>query len=722
MTYSPARRFATLYESVCSEFVDCRDGRHYHEEHGFVSDDERGKLVEDIVNESLDEARADERWVMHQGVKKLVLTREEWKRSHRDRKGTPTVKGKKMRAVLYNAGGRGTVLQPVYIEGLDKGGEPVDEAVKRGESAKVGSAVELRSGGDGTVTKVQGDKLTVRMNAPGGGPPTKRLKVTDRADVIRVYESVDEAAKLDRAMVRREAEELGLDARSINIATQAAIQRTMNEWPFPSQRAAFSFAESVIVGTEPSIKSSRKLTSALASYVVGKVAEVRPSASESAIDEGTRYPGIERYSKHGAGAASAWMWVLKLQGNERAYAKGVLDAHLNATKKPRPKGISPKRAKEIDRELADFDIGESLEEKADALDEAVQPIPGDPRNWNASQRKAAIDKLAKWPLAKLRKHQALNTAQTKKAYAKRDTAALEDLQAMADIYTAAVMKREFGESVDEAKKYSRPGANLGGVGRPQSRPDKIPASRFLVQLEGRNKDIFYPVGTESIAMDFARAAAASGKYASVNVEGKGRPMDRPHLWQWIKGQGSTVGPSGLKFIGNYTFDESELDEAEDILGESDDTLDEVDPITAIGALGSIAVGTGVGVGVVRAIRNIQKLLRAGKKTAAEQAYDKLSKKDADAVKALIDRETRKLNASVDEGSKVWHAWPKARPSGKSAVIRVCHRQSPCIAGFSMTATASPRAMDGRAVCSLNAGPMRCWRFQIAPRSTRRTAA
>jgi hypothetical protein len=89
---------------------------------------------------------------------------------------------------------------------------------------------------------------------------------------------------------------------------------------------------------------------------------------------------------------------------------------------------------------------ESLDEAVDSL----KAFTGEPRTWTASQRKKAIELLSKWPLSKLRKHQDLNTRQSVKAHSARNTSALENLQAMADIYTAAVMKREFGESVDES--------------------------------------------------------------------------------------------------------------------------------------------------------------------------------------------------------------------------------------------------------------------------------
>lgn len=76
-------------------------------------------------------------------------------------------------------------------------------------------------------------------------------------------------------------------------------------------------------------------------------------------------------------------------------------------------------------------------------------------------------------------------------------------------------------------------------------------------------------------------------------------------------------------------------------------LDEVDPVTAIGLIGTIGAGAGVGVGVVKALRTIKALLAVGKKSAAEKAYDKMSDRDRRQVEALIAAETRRLGGKPE---------------------------------------------------------------------------
>lgn len=91
-------------------------------------------------------------------------------------------------------------------------------------------------------------------------------------------------------------------------------------------------------------------------------------------------------------------------------------------------------------------------------------------------------------------------------------------------------------------------------------------------------------------------------------------------------------------------------------GESADEaqLDEFDPITAIVALGTVAVGAGVGAGVVKAIRTIKEFMRLGNKTAAEKTYDHLSKDDQRALRALT---AKRESAEMSEGVTVKYRIP-----------------------------------------------------------------
>lgn len=68
---------------------------------------------------------------------------------------------------------------------------------------------------------------------------------------------------------------------------------------------------------------------------------------------------------------------------------------------------------------------------------------------------------------------------------------------------------------------------------------------------------------------------------------------------------------------------------------ADQPLLEFDPITAIGLLGTIVVGGAIGAGVVKAVRQIQSLMKTGKKSAAEKAWDHLSKGDQASIRKLI---------------------------------------------------------------------------------------
>lgn len=71
-------------------------------------------------------------------------------------------------------------------------------------------------------------------------------------------------------------------------------------------------------------------------------------------------------------------------------------------------------------------------------------------------------------------------------------------------------------------------------------------------------------------------------------------------------------------------------------------LDEVDPISAFAALGSIAVGGAVGMQIVKAWRNIRKATAAGNKTAADHAWDKLSANDRRAIDTLLKQQRKAL--------------------------------------------------------------------------------
>lgn len=83
-----------------------------------------------------------------------------------------------------------------------------------------------------------------------------------------------------------------------------------------------------------------------------------------------------------------------------------------------------------------------------------------------------------------------------------------------------------------------------------------------------------------------------------------------------------------------------------------DNLDE-DVLLAIGALGSIAVGSGVGMAVVRAVREIQKFLKLGQKTAAEHAFDKLSKNDKRTLAVLVKKKAVRENTMTIQDRPVF---------------------------------------------------------------------
>lgn len=67
-----------------------------------------------------------------------------------------------------------------------------------------------------------------------------------------------------------------------------------------------------------------------------------------------------------------------------------------------------------------------------------------PREWDAATKEQHARHLAAtMTTAELRRFQLLNVTQTREAYKQRNTAAVANLQAMADVYAAAVNIREF---------------------------------------------------------------------------------------------------------------------------------------------------------------------------------------------------------------------------------------------------------------------------------------
>ena len=75
----------------------------------------------------------------------------------------------------------------------------------------------------------------------------------------------------------------------------------------------------------------------------------------------------------------------------------------------------------------------------------------DPTTWTKATRKKVIAYYAKWPLKKLRRHQDLIMAQQERAGGNKQ--AMARLQMIERLLAAAVEKREFSESLDEALKY-----------------------------------------------------------------------------------------------------------------------------------------------------------------------------------------------------------------------------------------------------------------------------
>jgi hypothetical protein len=75
------------------------------------------------------------------------------------------------------------------------------------------------------------------------------------------------------------------------------------------------------------------------------------------------------------------------------------------------------------------------------------PPKNQPAAWTAAEAEAAVAYMAAWPLKRLRRHQALTTAQLAAAHALPDSdrrdGALANLRAMEKYLAAAVDRREF---------------------------------------------------------------------------------------------------------------------------------------------------------------------------------------------------------------------------------------------------------------------------------------
>lgn len=86
----------------------------------------------------------------------------------------------------------------------------------------------------------------------------------------------------------------------------------------------------------------------------------------------------------------------------------------------------------------------AVEEAADTKD---LPFPAG-KSWgdlSKAETAKVVDAMAKWPLAKLRKHQAIANQQIKAAHSAGNTKALENEQAHEEIVTAAIDQNQFGE-------------------------------------------------------------------------------------------------------------------------------------------------------------------------------------------------------------------------------------------------------------------------------------
>jgi len=163
------------------------------------------------------------------------------------------------------------------------------------------------------------------------------------------------------------------------------------------------------------------------------------------------------------------------------------------------------------------------------VDEAVDPLKafkGRPRDWTAKQNRDAVEMLSGWSLKKLRKHQDLNKRQIVTAHRQGNTEALENLQAMENVYIGAIMRREVGESVDEDSSSS--GTLYTGTGRTGPAGPKLPrhltASDFSKGDAGGNG----PVNHEQLrgpAPDAKRSAMVFAEDDEDDVdEGLGRKV------------------------------------------------------------------------------------------------------------------------------------------------------------------------------------------------------
>lgn len=112
----------------------------------------------------------------------------------------------------------------------------------------------------------------------------------------------------------------------------------------------------------------------------------------------------------------------------------------------KPKGINT----EIVLYDTDF-VEKRVKVVRESLDEGKDVPPGvgpDPTKWSKSDQKKVIAYYAKWPLKKLRRHQDLIMSQQKRAGSNKT--AMARLQMIERLLAAAVDKREFAESLNEA--------------------------------------------------------------------------------------------------------------------------------------------------------------------------------------------------------------------------------------------------------------------------------
>ena len=89
-----------------------------------TSDPREGDVY--ALKESIEERKRDDKYVMHNGIQKRVVSREEWKKKHKDFKNLKSMAfgNKPTRTMMGLGRDGGNFLEPVYVEGLDKGGIP----------------------------------------------------------------------------------------------------------------------------------------------------------------------------------------------------------------------------------------------------------------------------------------------------------------------------------------------------------------------------------------------------------------------------------------------------------------------------------------------------------------------------------------------------------------------------------------------------------------------